>query len=161
MEKNKALLISDEKFQGKISWSDNMLVGHAQIDTNHREFIILANELMSTCEKSALTTLLKMERHLISHFDDEEFLMEKTEFPGPECHIDEHGKVFDAVALVKERYSAGTATLSDVKRLGQALIDWFPGHIFYMDSALSNWISKKKHNGSPIIFRRNALQVIK
>ena len=161
MEKNKAQFISGEKSQGQISWSDNMLVGHAQIDKNHREFIILANELMSTCENSTLATLLKMERHLISHFDDEKLLMEKTEFPGPECHIDEHGKVFDAVSLVKERYSAGTATLNDVKRLGQALIDWFPGHIFYMDSALSNWISKKKHNGSPIILRRDALPVTK
>lgn len=159
METNKAKFVSGEKYQGQISWSDNMLVGNAQIDTNHREFILLTNELMTSCEKSALARIHEMEKHLISHFDSEELLMEKTEFPGTECHIDEHGKVFDAVALVKERYSAGTATLSDVKRLGQALIDWFPGHIFYMDSALSNWVSKKTHNGSPIVLRRDALQV--
>lgn len=143
--------------KSEISWSDNMLVGHAEIDITHREFIILTNELMNANADTVLISLQKIETHLISHFDNEEHLMKKTEFPGRECHVDEHEKVFDAAKLVKERYSAGTATLSDVKRLAQALIDWFPGHIFYMDSALSNWISKINHNGSPIILRRNTL----
>lgn len=142
----------DQKF--RILWSDNMLVGHAGIDQTHREFVILANALTESCEDSAPTRLHEIEEHLMSHFDNEKRLMERTEFPATDCHIEEHGKVFDAVVLVSERYSDGTASLSDVKRLAQALIDWFPGHIFYMDSALSTWVSKKTHSGSPLILHR-------
>jgi hemerythrin-like metal-binding protein len=144
-----------EHQKSRILWSDNMLVGHAEIDETHREFVTLANALTESCENSAPTRLHEIEEHLMSHFNNERRLMESTEFPATDCHIEEHGKVFDAVVLVSERYSNGTASLKDVKRLAKALIDWFPGHIFYMDSALSNWVSKKIHNGSPLVLHRS------
>uniref|UniRef100_Q47GE9 Hemerythrin HHE cation binding region n=1 Tax=Dechloromonas aromatica (strain RCB) TaxID=159087 RepID=Q47GE9_DECAR len=155
MGKNEKPLIFGEHQKSKIQWSDNLLVGHSGIDETHREFVTLANALSESCEESAPTRLHQLEEHLMSHFDNEKLLMEKTEFPATDCHIEEHAKVFDAVVLVRERYSDGTASLNDIKRLAQALIDWFPGHIFYMDSALSTWVSKKTHNGSPLILHRS------
>ena len=41
-----------------------------------------------------------------------------------------------------------------VREFTQALVDWFPGHADYMDSALATWLVKQAHNGRPLVFRR-------
>ncbi|MBS0552175.1 MAG: hemerythrin, partial [Proteobacteria bacterium] len=42
--------------------------------------------------------------------------------------------------------------------LARALVDWFPGHADYMDSALANWMVKRAHDGSPLVLRRKKPQ---
>lgn len=137
-----------------LTWNDKLRVGHSKIDDMHIEFIDLANSLLHCTEASAKKCLEELQKHIQEHFDSEKELMEKSEFPASDCHLDEHGKVYEAVSQVKDRFSQGDILLNDVHRLAKALIDWFPGHIFYMDSALSTWLSKKNHRGSPLIFQR-------
>ena len=43
-----------------------------------------------------------------------------------------------------------------VRELAQALMDWFPGHADYMDSALALWMVKRSHGGAPLVFRRDS-----
>lgn len=139
----------------KLLWSDAMLLGHGLIDEAHEEFFQVVSTLAECTPHSALTCLQAVQEHLLSHFSMEQELMEKTNFPATECHLDEHQKVLDAVEKVTVLAMAGEVGLKDVKRLAQALADWFPGHVDYMDSALSAWISKKVHGGAPVVVRRN------
>jgi hemerythrin-like metal-binding protein len=139
----------------EFNWDDSMLVGHEAIDETHREFVTLAATLINCSDISAVQSLIDIELHILLHFDNEKAMMERTEFPAMDCHIDEHNKVIQAVQQVRELYSNGKVKLNDVKRLAKALIDWFPGHVIYMDSALSTWFSKKSYNGAPVVFRRS------
>ena len=139
-----------------LNWDDSMLVGNETIDDTHREFVALATTLIRCSETTAMLHLTEIEAHILSHFENEQSMMERTNFPATDCHVDEHNEVIKAVQQVRELYSKKEIGLSDVKRLAQALIDWFPGHIVYMDSALSTWLCKKSFNGAPIVFRRGA-----
>lgn len=139
----------------KLQWSDAMLVGNGLIDEAHEEFVQVVTSLAECTQHSALTCLQAVQEHLVSHFMTEQELMEKTDFPAVECHLDEHQKVLDAVQKVTVRAMIGEVGLQDVKRLARALTDWFPGHKDYMDSALSAWISKKVYGGAPVVVRRN------
>lgn len=139
----------------KLQWSDAMLLGNGLIDEAHEEFVQVVTSLAECTQHSALTCLHAVQEHLLSHFLMEQELMEKTDFPAAECHLDEHQKVLDAVQKVTDLAMAGEVGLQDVKRLARALTDWFPGHLDYMDSALSAWISKKVYGGAPVVVRRN------
>ena len=139
-----------------LSWSDDMLVGHGAIDETHREFVDLVNALRRCLPEEATGQLLLLKEHVLSHFEKEEQLMSQFNYPSPECHSDEHAKVVHAVDQVLQRLQAGRLALSEVHRLAQALMDWFPGHITYMDSALSAWLSKKRFSAAPVVLRRGA-----
>ncbi|WP_028213719.1 bacteriohemerythrin [Paraburkholderia mimosarum] len=138
-----------------LEWSSAMLLGHAPIDEAHEEFVDVVMALRECTQHTALACLQAVETHLLSHFAVELEWMTKTGFPARECHLDEHQKVLDAVQQVNALAAVGEAGLSDVRRLAQALIDWFPGHADYMDSALSAWVNKKLHGGAPVVVRRD------
>ena len=139
----------------RFEWSDAMLVGHGAIDASHHEFVDVVGALEQCTTTTAASCLVAVQEHLLSHFEVEEVWMERLDFPAAECHVDEHRKVFEAVRKVTDLAAVGQVDLSDVKRLAKALVDWFPGHADYMDSALATWISKKTHGGSPVVLRRD------
>ncbi|MEX3785734.1 bacteriohemerythrin [Paraburkholderia sp. BR14374] len=138
-----------------LQWSDAMLLGHGPIDATHKEFVIVVTELQQCTDATAVACLAALEQHLDSHFSMELELMDSTAFPNRNCHMDEHQKVSDAVHQVHELAIVGEVSLEEIKSLAQALVDWFPGHAEYMDSALSAWVSKQMYGGKPVVLRRN------
>lgn len=136
-------------------WSDALLLGHAPIDAAHEEFVEVVTALSQCTESTSLESLQAVERHLLSHFELERQWMEKTAFPAAECHIDEHQRVLDTVQHMTALAAQDGVPVAEMKRLAQALIDWFPGHADYLDSALSAWINKKTHGGAPVVLRRD------
>lgn len=139
-----------------LAWSDDMLVGHGAIDETHREFVDLVNDLRRCLPEDATRQLLRLKEHVLSHFETEEQLMRQFNYPSLDCHSDEHAKVVHAIDQVLQRLQTGLLALSKVHGLAQALMDWFPGHITYMDSALSAWLSKQRFSAAPIVLRRGA-----
>src|SRR3546814_12807259 len=50
--------------------------------------------------------------------------------------------------------SADERALGATRSLAQALVDWFPGHATYLDSALSAWMCKRVYGGKPVVFHK-------
>lgn len=144
----------DENAAEQFEWSDAMLLGHGQMDDAHEEFVHVVKALAACDAATALGCLQAVEDHLLAHFGTEREWMERTEYPAMDCHLDEHQKVLDTVQQVNRLAQAGQVGLRDVRRLAAALADWFPKHATYLDSALSAWISKRRHGGAPVILRR-------
>jgi hemerythrin len=90
----------------------------------------------------------------VRHFEQENDLMDQTDFPPRDCHKDEHAKVLQSVRDVLLLVRSGNTT--EVRRLAATLKDWFPAHADYMDSALAKWMVKRTHGASPFVFRRKA-----
>lgn len=148
----------DENAADKLVWSDAMLLGHGPMDEAHEEFVHVVKALAACDAVTALGCLQAVEDHLLAHFDTEREWMERTEYPSMDCHLDEHRKVLDTVLQVNALAKAGQVGLRDVRRLAAALADWFPKHATYLDSALSAWVSKRRHGGAPVILRRHIVQ---
>ena len=136
-------------------WSDNHLLGYGPIDEIHKEFVALVDALLR-CEDSDFPSQLEaFERHATDHFAEEDAWMEATGFPPKQCHVDEHAAVLKSVGDVLELVKQGD--IPEGRRLAAALADWFPGHAFHLDSALSHWMVKRSHGGKPVVLRRNVL----
>lgn len=136
------------------AWSDRMLVGHAAIDGDHREFVELVGRLLAAPDGALPQVLDAVARHAEAHFAREEALMERHDCPARDCHADEHGRVLDSLHEVSALVAAGERAVA--RELAAALADWLPGHCEVMDSAVATWIAKRTVGGAPLVLRRHA-----
>lgn len=134
-------------------WRDEYLLGYPPMDSTHREFVTVVAALLESPVGQMAERLRAVAAHMDSHFGEENRWMVEMDFPARECHIDEHGAVQKSVGEVLALVEQGDT--SQVVPLAQALVNWFPGHADYLDSALSAWISKKRAGGKPVVLRRN------
>lgn len=135
-------------------WTDRYLLGYTAMDDTHREFVTLVDALLTAPDAGLAQALDAFAAHAVAHFEQEDGWMRGTDFPAADCHIDEHAKVLASVREVQQELAAGNVVL--VRELAQALMDWFPGHADYMDSALAQWMVKRSHGGAPLVFRRDS-----
>lgn len=135
-------------------WEDGYLLGYAAMDDTHREFVSLVNALLSVDDADLAGALAVFAAHAEAHFEQENRWMENEGFPARDCHVDEHNKVLASVRAVQQHLADGDSKI--VRDLAVALVEWFPGHADYMDSALATWMVKRAHAGSPLVFRRDS-----
>jgi hemerythrin len=142
-----------------MAWSDSFLLGLPAMDATHREFVDCVAALQNASEAELPVRLADCERHLVTHFAQEQQWMDSSEFPARQCHADEHAAVLASVREVQALLQQG-ANPQVARDLTQALVDWFPGHADYMDASLSQWMSKRLHGGAPVVLRRHAAQSV-
>lgn len=142
--------------QAGFGWEDRYLLGHAAMDATHREFVELVDALLQAPGATLGQALAAFADHATAHFGEEDGWMKDSGFPAADCHIGEHAKVLESVREVQQALAGGNTEI--VRELAHALMDWFPGHADYMDSALAAWMVKRSHGGSPLVFRRGSRQ---
>jgi hemerythrin len=133
-------------------WSDRYLLGYKPIDDTHREFVDCVDALLTVSDDKVAEALEAFARHAEAHFAQEDEWMNTDGYPARDCHVDEHAKVMDSVREVQQLVVQGNVEVA--RDLARALMDWFPGHADYMDSALATWMVKKSHQGRPLVLRR-------
>lgn len=137
-------------------WHDQFLLGHSDMDETHKEFVELVNALLTVSDAELSSALAAFSAHAEAHFGQENEWMEKNDFPPRDCHIDEHNKVLASVHDVQQQLAQGDVAI--VRDLARALMDWFPAHADYLDSALATWLVKRTHAGAPLVLRRNPVK---
>lgn len=79
--------------------------------------------------------------------------MEETDFPPRDCHVDDHNAVMESAYQVEDLVRSGDVEVG--REFAAELARWFPSHADYLDSALAQWLAKKKLGGVPVVLRRN------
>jgi hemerythrin len=135
-------------------WSDRYACGFAPMDRHHEEFVSLL-AAMDGCARAALPCL--MHELLVQcerHFEEENELMLATECPAADCHIAEHDAVLASVrevcAIIEPARQAAVA-----QRLVEQLRVWFEAHVTHLDSAVAQWVVRRRLGGIPVVVRRN------
>ncbi|RJG18829.1 bacteriohemerythrin [Massilia cavernae] len=137
---------------GQIHWADTFLLGHEEMDDVHHEFVTLLGQLQGAPQAELAARLDALAVHTRTHFEMENKWMLETDFPPRDCHIDEHAAVLKSIDEVRARVALDD--YADVASLAAALADWFPGHADYLDSALAQWMCKRRFGGKPVVVRR-------
>lgn len=135
------------------NWTDAFLLGFGPMDAVHHEFVDIVHALQTCADADLLQHLKVLQRHAEAHFSQELDWMRSTNFPAMECHDDEHRAVQKSVGEVITLVAAGDMAVG--RRLAQALVDWFPAHADYLDSALAQWMVKRQMGGSPVVLKRH------
>lgn len=114
-EANKA---SDLRF-GALVWRSAYECGDAVIDMQHRDLFNLGNALIDALlegnPRAEVEELLdNFVAHIVEHFNTEEVLMNQSEHPILESHLDVHHKLLDRANELNRKYHHGDRVVRDL-----------------------------------------------
>lgn len=135
-------------------WNDGFKSGHPGIDKTHQEFVALVDAATRAVQADVDPLLERLERHCTAHFEEERELMVRHAFPAAECHVAEHAAVLASIGEVRALHDPVQRCVT-TQRLAHSLAEWFEGHLAHLDSALAQFVVRRTHGGTPVVFRRN------
>ena len=126
-----------------MEWNDKLKVGHSVIDKDHQRLVALINKLSDAMSagqgKDVCGNVLdELIAYTQTHFATEERLMAVHRYADEPRHRAEHAKLIQEVIDFRNKFAAGTATLS--VSLLRFLMDWLTYHILESDKALAKGI---------------------
>jgi len=129
-----------------ISWSDNMSVGVAKIDKEHKGLIDLINllhgEMLAGKSKDALGVVLdKLIVYTKTHFAYEETLFRTHSYPQGPAHCKEHAALTQKALALQADLKAGKSVIS--APVLDFLRDWLTNHILKQDMAYKLFFAGK------------------
>lgn len=136
-----------------LPWTDAFLLGFEAMDDTHREFVEVVDRLLTCPDDDLAAAMREFIVHAEAHFGQEKAWMEETDFPPRDCHIDDHNAVMESAYQVEDLVRSGDVAVG--REFATELGRWFPSHADYLDSALAQWMAKKKLGGVPVVLRRN------
>jgi len=122
------------------TWNDSYSVKVALCDQQHKKLFAMINELadamrMGKGQEVVARTVSELLNYTRTHFQQEEALMQKANYPQLGAHQEMHRKfVADVEALAKETSGGGNTNSIRVLNL---LRDWLVNHIQKVDKQYS------------------------
>ena len=136
-----------------IPWDDGYSVGIPLIDAQHRELLLLANDLYDACREgsSAATDGFRIAVGAVAgyvkkHFSSEEKIMERIGYPLIEEHRAEHRQFVDQFLSEVKAFHEGKPFVANA--FTGFLKDWVLSHIARTDKKLGAHILGMAKNGA-------------
>lgn len=139
-----------------LAWDERFVLGEESMDLMHREFVRCVDALLSSDTGALDAALAAFERHVRSHFAEEEEAMRVSRYDSARCHVEEHAAVLESLREVKIAFGQGRADV--VRAFAIALADWFPGHTRVMDQGLATWLARQRWGGAPVLISKLGLR---
>ncbi|MBK6322300.1 bacteriohemerythrin [Candidatus Aalborgicola defluviihabitans] len=117
-----------------IEWRDGFKIGVAQVDQEHRHLFTLVRALNLASVDQTVEELLD---YVVTHFSNEQDMMEKSGYPAFEQHLKLHEEFAGQVA---DFLGSGSDWTEDrVQELRRFLNKWLIGHIMTHDLRFGKW----------------------
>lgn len=119
-----------------MEWKDEMSVGVASLDEQHKALIGLIDTLdeKERTGDAVSYVIAELERYVREHFRDEEAMMAAASYPELETHKAEHRSFEDWLGSVKGAYAAGgEARYYIAENVNAYLKGWLTNHILIID----------------------------
>jgi hemerythrin len=126
-----------------IELTDDLKTGIDDIDDQHRQLFIWANEIMSDeamDDSKLLAALNDMEDYAYNHFRAEEYAMDKYDFKGLEKHKNQHSRLSKEVGNLFNRFKREGASKGLKVELQYLVTDWYVLHIKEWDMPFAKYM---------------------
>ncbi|GFO59540.1 hemerythrin [Geomonas silvestris] len=130
-----------------IEWQDCLSVGVLEIDIQHKLLFERFNSFLQACESEADQDKVHrlfwfLEAYAVTHFTEEEKLMQASGFPDLPMHRKQHAEFAAEIARIKERLRCEGPSPTLVSSLTTFISDWLTRHISQMDRAIGNHLQR-------------------
>jgi hemerythrin len=115
---------------------DDLLLGNAEMDQTHREFLDLHAQLLQAKGPAFSECFTALLEHTRAHFASEEQAMAGSGFSATAEHKADHQRLLGELDRFSKRIAAGSTVMAKAW-LKEQLPDWFEMHVLSMDSALA------------------------
>lgn len=125
-----------------IEWDEKKYgTGNNLIDEQHKKLVELINGLIEACSlgkgKEEIGKVLSfLENYVVTHFKDEEELMDRVACPARAENKASHDRFIQEYENFKKTYEEEGAKLSLVIKLQKTICDWFIAHVCKVDCQL-------------------------
>lgn len=124
-----------------MAWDEQQVLGVAEMDATHREFVELVEALSVASDDEFPALFSRLGEHTRTHFENEGRLMKANRFPAIGEHHNEHLRVLGELAHFSRAMARGRIALA--RQYVAGLPEWFEAHLATMDSALAACIKSK------------------
>lgn len=127
-------------------WTEELSVGNAGVDEEHKRLLHIANSLLAAMEKGRpknefAKILHELREYTVFHFNNEEDYMRSIGYPELPAHVEEHEKLKRRVKDLQQSVFLGEKV--DVKLLKEMLRDWLIGHILSCDLLIKGYLASR------------------
>ena len=132
----------------KIEWQEYLSIGMTEIDNQHKMLFNKFNALLAAYEKGCSADEVNrlfafLGTYVITHFSDEERLMQRLSFPDYPEHLEMHREFIRQVAALKERLGSEGPTRELVASIGLTINGRLIEHISGMDRAIGRFMKER------------------
>ena len=133
----------------QVEWKDDLNIGVLEIDIQHKLLFDKFNGFLSAynAKKDTDETLRMfwfLEAYAITHFKEEEKLMQQIFFPDYLAHRNKRQAFIDQINKLKERLKVEGLTQSLVSSMTGFITSWLIEHISTMDRAIGDFVNRSK-----------------
>jgi hemerythrin len=132
-----------------ISWTDDLAVGVAMVDDQHKQFFKAANGLADAMwegrgKEEVGRTLDFLTEYAAQHFRDEENLMTKHNYPQLSAQQSAHVVFNKQMKDLQDRYRGGESASTISIELLNGACEWFRNHIRIMDKPMGKFVQSQQ-----------------
>jgi hemerythrin len=128
----------------KIEWNDGYKIGQDDIDAQHQHLFELTNAVVAAADDDDVPALRKLfmalYQHTREHFELEEALMRKHNFPGTVARTGYHNRLLTRLNALSQDVGQGQV---DKPAIEQLMGDWALCHIPQDDALIAAFIAGK------------------
>ena len=130
------------------SWDKSLETGNITIDEQHKSIIDSINNLLEACSKGkgrseVENTLKFLQDYVVKHFNDEEKLQLKSNYPDYKSHKEKHEAFKKTVNEIAQEYTASGASIQLVAKVNSSVAGWLITHIKSDDKKVALHIKNK------------------
>jgi len=126
-----------------VEWNSYLAIGVERIDNQHKEIFRRVNEFMDAINQGngplRVTEVLNyLNSYTLTHFRDEEEIMEKTHYLCYDFHKREHEKFCKDILKLQEQIALKGVNMVSVLQTSHVMVKWLVQHIMETDKALAD-----------------------
>jgi hemerythrin len=131
-----------------IEWQENLSIGVLDIDIQHKLLFEKFNAFLHACQEEPESDNVHrlfwfLEAYTVTHFKEEEKLMQRLGFPEYLTHRERHREFASEVGRLKERLRIEGPTQSLVASMTMFISGWLIRHISSMDWAIGQFAKNR------------------
>ncbi|WP_026895879.1 bacteriohemerythrin [Clostridiisalibacter paucivorans] len=132
-----------------IRWDDSLILGVAEIDSQHKKLFEETYELLDMCSKGTGKSVIEgkiafLKKYVIEHFESEERLHRKYNYPNTSEHKNAYKIFIEKVKTVEKDFAKSRQTSSVLINVNRIMNRWFLEHIKRTDKAFVEYMKSKK-----------------
>ncbi|MBJ6800646.1 bacteriohemerythrin [Geomonas propionica] len=129
-----------------VQWRDDLSIGMLEIDVQHKllfdKFNAFVNAYQSNQDQDEIMRMFWfLEAYAVTHFKEEEKLMQQVRFPDFVAHRDKHLVFIDQINQLKERLKVEGLSQNLVSTMTNFITSWLIDHISTMDRAIGRFVN--------------------
>lgn len=122
------------------TWTNDLMVGNAAIDDDHRRLVKMVNDLYAAMQRGQGNEVVGKVIHNLAlytqqHFGREEAEMQRIGYKFYAQHKQEHDKLLGEVAQLQKSFASGKVMVTVA--VARFLSDWLVNHIKLSDKQLA------------------------